>query len=131
MGENVNKDNNCFSVFSDSPKKKEPSIQVLYDYEKHYMELVRKYSAEISMITDMLSNLRSEQSEFYEKTLPQISSKLKQDESIDDDMKKVWLKRLVENMDKSFELSDIVIKNYTTKKIEEFKAAVNEKLHKL
>ena len=45
MGESKKTSDNCFSEFDDvSPKRKNPSIQVLYDYEKHYMELGRKYS---------------------------------------------------------------------------------------
>lgn len=34
--------NDAFSMFEDiSPRKQEPTLQVLYDYEKHYMELIR------------------------------------------------------------------------------------------
>ena len=86
---------NCFDEFDDiSPKRKEPSIQTLYDYEKHYMELVRKYSTEITMIAKMLSDFRDEQKEFYEEILPQVSEKLNQEEIIDNEMKKRWLTQL-------------------------------------
>ena len=44
MKEEERKIRNCFDVFEDvSPKRKDPTIQVLYDYEKHYMELIRRY----------------------------------------------------------------------------------------
>ena len=123
---------NCFNEFDDvSPKRKEPSIQVLYDYEKHYMELVRKYSPEISMIANMLSDFRNEQECFYKEILPQIAAKLNQDVGIDDEMRKLWLKRLTTNMDRSFGLSETLINDYATKSIDEFKTAVNEKLRKI
>lgn len=132
MGESKKTSDNCFSEFDDvSPKRKNPSIQVLYDYEKHYMELVRKYSSEISMIAGMLSDFRKEQEQFYNEVLPQIVVKLNQDVGIDAEMRDVWLKRLTTNIDRSFGLSETLINDYATKSIDEFKTAVNEKLRKL
>lgn len=123
---------NCFDVFDDvSPKKQIPSIQVLYDYEKHYMKLVREYSAEISMIEDMLSDFRKEQERFYKEDLPEIIVKLNQDVGIDEEMRNVWLKRLTTNMDRSFRLSETLINDFVIKSVDEFKVAVNERLQKL
>lgn len=124
--------NNCFREFDDvSNKKKHPTIQVLYDYEKHYMELLRKYGPEISMINNMLKDFRKEQEIFYKETLPNIIIKLNQDEGIDEEMKNLWLKRLTENIERSFLLSETLINDYTTKNINEFKIAINDKLRKL
>ena len=123
---------NCFNEFDDvSPKRKEPSIQVLYDYEKHYMELVRKFGSEISMINNMLKDFREEQKQFYNEVLPKIIDKLNQDKGIDDKMKKLWLERLTNNMDRSFGLSETLINDYATKSIDDFKMAVEKKLQKL
>lgn len=123
---------NCFREFDDvSPKRKEPSVQVLYDYEKHYMELVKKYSSEIKMIADMLSEFRREQATFYKETLPEIIQKLNQDVGIDEEMKNVWVKRLTANIDRSFELSETLINDYVTKNIEQFKEEVNKTIRKL
>lgn len=123
---------NCFREFDDvSPKRKKPSIQVLYDYEKHYMELVKKYASEIKMVADMLCDLRKEQEIFYKETLPEIIEKLNQDAGIDKEMRNVWLKRLTTNMDRSFGLSETLINDYVTKNIDEFKAEVNETIKKL
>jgi hypothetical protein len=132
MAERKKVSDSCFNEFDDiSPKRKDPSIQVLYDYEKHYMELVRKFSPEITMIVDMLSDFRNEQELFYKKVLPEIIEKLNQDVGIDNEMRNVWLKRLTTNMDRSFGLSETLINDYATKSIDEFKASVNEKLRKL
>lgn len=127
------KKGNCFDEFKDvSPRKKDPTIQVLYDYEKHYMELVRKYGNEIQFISDMLQNFRKEQELFYKETLPEIKEKLSQDSAgVDEEMKRVWLQRLTTNIDRSFGLSETLINGYATKSIEEFKTAVNEKLKEL
>ena len=64
MAKNERPDN-CFDEFNDlSPKKKDPTIQVLYDYEKHYLEMVRRYSEEIKFIQEMLIQFRKEQEIF-------------------------------------------------------------------
>ena len=123
---------NCFDEFNNiSPKRQQPSIQVLYDYEKHYMELVRKYSHEISFVSNMIKSLRDEQTQFYNEILPNIIKRLNEDKGIDVDMKKIWIKRLTTNIDRSFTLSENLINDYATKNIDEFKNAVNEKLQKL
>lgn len=131
MNENE-KPSNCFREFDDvSPRKKDPSIHVLFEYEKHYMELVRKYSQEIKFIEDMLRDFREEQTKFYEESLPEITRKLNEDKGIDDEMKKVWLKRLSTNVNRSFSLSETLITDYATKNINEFKVTVDEKLKNL
>lgn len=120
---------NCFREFDDvNPRKKDPSIHVLFEYEKHYMELVREYSSEIKFIEDMLTAFRAEQTKFYEETLPQISRSMTEDQSVDDEMKKLWLNRLSTNLERSYLISEKLINDYATKSIDEFKKAVDEKL---
>ena len=123
---------NCFDEFNDIPqKKKDPTIQVLYEYEKHYLEMLKKYSDEIRFIQDMLARFRNEQELFYHKLLPDISKKLSEDAGIDDEMKKIWLNRLTTNIERSFSLSETLINDYATKSLDESKQAVNERLHSI
>lgn len=98
---------NCFSEFEDiATKKRDIPIQVLYDYEKHYMELLKKYSPEITMIHNMLKEFRDEQKTFYDTVLPKIIQKLKEDDGIDSKIKSVWVEQLTANMERSFSLSE-------------------------
>ena len=125
-------DENCFKVFDDtSPKKKDPTIQILYEYEKHYLEMIRKYGDEITFIKDLLREYREEYTSFYEKTLPEIKRKLDEDMGDDEEMKRVWLSRLATNVERSFELSETLINDYATKSLDEFKKAVNDKIRNL
>lgn len=127
---NNNSAGNCFDEFKDIPqKRKDPTIQVLYEYEKHYLEMIKKYSEEIKFIQDMLVEFREEQETFYDNVLPDIIDKLKRDDGIDEEMKKIWLERLSTNIERSFKLSETLINDYATKSLDEFKQAVNEKLH--
>lgn len=123
--------NDAFSMFEDiSPRKQEPTLQVLYDYEKHYMELIRQHKNEIVFIENMLKDYRQENIDFFNNQLSQISQKLDA-EHIDKDMKNAWLKRLEENMNRSFAISEKLITDYTTKKLDEFKTIANEKLRSI
>lgn len=124
-------DNDAFSMFEDiSPRKQEPTLQVLYDYEKHYMELIRQHKHEIIFIENMLRDYRQENIDFFNNQLSQISQKLDA-EHIDKDMKIAWLKRLEENMNRSFAISEKLITDYTTKKLDEFKTIASEKLRSI
>ena len=123
--------NDAFSMFEDiSPRKQEPTLQVLYDYEKHYMELIKQHKNEIIFIENMLKDYRQENIDFFNNQLSKISQKLDA-EHIDKDMKNAWLKRLEENMNRSFAISEKLITDYTTKKLDEFKTIANEKLRSI
>ena len=120
---------NCFDVFADiAPQKRDLTVQVLYEYEKYYMDLVRKYRPEIQLLKELLEQLRTEQVAFYSDQLPTITRKLEEDAGIDETARREWLNRLTQNMDRSFELSTELIRGYMLKDIEEFRAAVREKL---
>ncbi|WP_289146616.1 hypothetical protein [uncultured Megamonas sp.] len=123
--------NDAFSMFEDiSPRKQEPTLQVLYDYEKHYMELIKQHKNEIIFIENMLKDYRQENIDFFNNQLSRISQKLDA-EHINKDMKNAWLKRLEENMNRSFAISEKLITDYTTKKLDEFKTIANEKLRSI
>lgn len=127
---NYNSTGNCFDEFKDIPqKRKDPTIQVLYEYEKHYLEMIKKYSGEIKFIQNMLVEFRKEQENFYNQMLPEIIDKLNKDKGIDEEIRRVWLTRLSTNIERSFNLSETLINDYTIKSLDEFKQAVNEKLH--
>ena len=69
----MSKEIDAFSMFDDVlPDKQEPSVQVLYEYEQHYMDLIRQYKSEIKFIEDMLKDYREEQINFFEKQMPAI-----------------------------------------------------------
>lgn len=123
--------NDAFSMFEDiSPRKQEPTLQALYDYEKHYMELIRQHKNEIVFIENMLKDYRQENIDFFNNQLSKISQKLDA-EHINKDMKNAWLKRLEENMNRSFAISEKLITDYTTKKLDEFKTIASEKLRSI
>ena len=116
-----------FDVFNKtSPKRENSSLQTLYDYERHYMELVKHYRGEIEFINQLHTQHEQEVKSFYQNDLPTIQRKL-MSEPIDSEVRNEWLRHLEHHVHKSFEMSEIFINVLTTKKIEEFNAAIREK----
>ena len=109
-----------------SPARSDPTAQVLFDYEEHYMRLVKSYRSEIEFINDLHTTHTREVKNFYANDLPAIIKKL-ESEPIADDVRREWLKHLEQHMSKSFDMSGHFIDVLTTKKVEEFNAALREK----
>ncbi|MDR2570853.1 MAG: hypothetical protein LBD23_11260 [Oscillospiraceae bacterium] len=120
---------NAFGEFYGLPpnRVKNENIEELYNYEKHYMELIRLHKDEISFINGLLIEFRRERVEFFEIKIHGISESLDK-HSIDEPTKKRWLSELVDCMNRSFEVSESLITNYLTKDLEDFKKNIEERL---
>ena len=118
---------NVFDRFGGGkPRHSDPTAQMLFDYEEHYMRLVKSYREEIKFINDLHTEHTREVKNFYGSELPAIIKKL-ESEPIVDDVRREWLKHLEQHMSKSFDMSGHFIDVLTTKKVEEFNAALREK----
>ncbi len=118
---------NIFDRFGGGkPRHSDTTVQVIFDYEEHYMRLVKSYREEIKFINDLHTTHTREVKNFYENDLPTIIKKLEA-EPIADDVRHEWLNHLEEHMDKSFKMSGHFIDVLTTKKVEEFNATLREK----
>ncbi|MBR1858533.1 MAG: hypothetical protein IJ797_03460 [Selenomonadaceae bacterium] len=124
----MSKESNVFDVFGVKPsKQQDPTIQMLYDYEEHYMKLIKSYRHEIEFINQLHTQHEQEVKNFYQNDLPAIQEKLS-GEPIDDEVRREWIKHLERHISKSFEMSEHFINVLTTKKVEEFNAAIREKV---
>ncbi|MBR1397377.1 MAG: hypothetical protein IJ563_07580 [Selenomonadaceae bacterium] len=124
----MSKESNVFDVFGVKPsKQQDPTIQTLYDYEEHYMKLIKSYRHEIEFINQLHTQHEQEVKNFYQNDLPAIQEKLS-GEPIDDEVRREWIKHLERHISKSFEMSEHFINVLTTKKVEEFNAAIREKV---
>ncbi|WP_305768645.1 hypothetical protein [Candidatus Epulonipiscium viviparus] len=112
---------------NDSLASENTSLQLLYEYEKHYLELLKKHSPEIDFIDRKLKEFRQEQIDFFSKILPNVSAKLDA-EAIDQEMKKVFMNRFANNIERSFALTETLLNDYSIKKLDEFKRLVQNTL---
>ena len=118
-----------FSPFQDVPaESKVPTLQALYDYQKFYMDLVKKYKLEIEFISGLQNAHTQEVKKFYQFDLPAIQEKLSK-EPVDEETKNEWLKHLEMHISKSFDMSEHFIWTLTTKKVEEFNKAIRDKIN--
>ena len=117
-----------FANFGDKkPAHADPTADMLYEYERHYMRLVKDFRHEIEFIDGLHDKHEREVKNFYANELPAIIKKLEA-EPIADDVRREWLNHLEGHISKSFEMSQKFLDALTTKKIEEFDAALRDKI---
>lgn len=118
---------NVFDKFDKTPKNLEPTLQQLYEYNRHYMELVKKFQSQIDFVDKLHRDWRQEHTKFYSEDLPAVAEKL-QKLPVSEDVRKEWLEALQAHMQKSFETGKNFIDLLTTKTIEDFNAQIKAKV---
>lgn len=87
-------------------------LEVLYNFEKNYLELVKEYKEEIKFASTLQEDLRKERSKFFSETLKEVSHTLSESQ-VDDDVASKWLRELVNSYTKSLDLSSSLIEEHT------------------
>ncbi|CDT23310.1 MULTISPECIES: hypothetical protein [Vibrio] len=87
-------------------------LDVLYNFEKNYLELVKEYKEEIKFASTLQEDLRKERSKFFSETLKEVSHTLSESQ-VDGDVASKWLKELVDSYTKSLDLSSSLIEEHT------------------
>ncbi len=113
-----------------SEQSKNITADILVAYEKHYMELLKKYLPEINEINSMLETVRKDRQKFYTQDLPSIIKTL-DSQNINDIEKKIWLDELRKNMENSFQMSENLISHYVTKNLDDFETELKRLLNKV
>lgn len=87
-------------------------LEVLYTFEKNYLELVKAYKEEIKFASTLQEDLRKERSKFFSETLKEVSKTLSESQ-VDQSVASKWLKELVDSYTKSLDLSSSLIEEHT------------------
>ncbi len=87
-------------------------LDILYTYEKNYLELVKEYKEEIKFASAMQEDLRKERAKFFAETLKEVSGTLKNSQ-VDSEVASRWVKELVNSYTKSLDLSSGLIEEDT------------------
>jgi len=95
-------------------------LQTLYEYEKHYLELIKEYKEEIKFANTIQEDLRKERAKFFAETLDDVSETLKKAQ-VDDKVASKWLEELVNSYTKSLDLSSGLIEENTLETIGKLK----------
>lgn len=105
------------------------SYDVILGYEEAYMKLLKKYQNEIESMAGMLKSVRAEREDFYTNKMHQIKQAMIDDE-VDSSIQQEWITEVQRNMEKSFELSESLIKHYVVKNLEEFEQELKESINR-
>ena len=87
-------------------------LAVRFEYEKHYLELIKTFKEEIKFAASIQEDLRKERSKFFSETLREVSNALK-DSQVDGNVASIWLKELVDSYTKSLDLSGGLVEEHS------------------
>lgn len=91
-------------------------LNVLFEYEKHYLDLVKEYKEEIKFAAALQEDLRKERSKFFSETLKEVSTTL-QSTPMDKEVSAMWMRQLVESYTSSLDLSSDLAKEHALDKL--------------
>lgn len=106
-------------------------LEVLCQYEEHYMRLLRNYAGEIKEIQSMMERLRKERDSFYREILPETERQIEADNILSDEAKAQWIREFQTNMESSFRISEELINHYVTANLEEFKGMLKKAIERV
>lgn len=86
-------------------------LELLYQYEKHYLELIKEYKEEIKFANTLQEDLRRERSQFFTQTLKEVIQTMKTAE-VDKTVSAQWIQELVASYTKSIDLSGDLAKTH-------------------
>ena len=84
-------------------------LAILFEYEKHYLEMVKEYKEEIKFAASLQEDIRKERSKFFSETLKEVSGTLKET-GVESSVINHWIKELVASYTKSLDLSSELAK---------------------
>ncbi len=104
-------------------------LDLLYQYEKHYLELIKDYKEEIKFASSLQEDLRRERSQFFTQTLREVVQTL-QAQEIDKKVASQWIEELVASYTKSIDLSSDLAKTHVVQVLSIFKEEAKQEVSK-
>ena len=86
-------------------------LQILFEYEEHYLKLIKEYKEEIKFCNTMQEDLRRERSQFFTQILKEVSDTLKKAE-VESSVASQWIQDLVDSYTKSIDISSDLAKSH-------------------
>lgn len=108
--EAMTNDDNANQI-SDELLETKSKLILLYDYEKHYLQLIKDYKEEIKFANTLQEDLRRERAQFFTQTLKDVIQTMRGAE-VANDVAAKWIQELVESYKKSIDLSSDLAKTH-------------------
>ena len=91
--------------------KKSQGLELNFQYEKQYLQLINEYKEEIKFVYETQENLRKERTQFFTNSLKDIIQTMKSSD-IDKSLSEKWIKELVASYTKSIDFSGDLVKTH-------------------
>lgn len=104
-------------------------LEILYNYEKNYLELVKEFKEEIKFASSIQEDLRKERAKFFAETLKEVQSTLKNSQ-VDSKVASNWVEELVNSYTKSLDLSGGLIEEHTLDTIGKLRQEAKQEVKK-
>ncbi len=95
------------SVMSEELLETKSKMELLFAYERHYLELIKEFKEEIKFAGSLQEDLRRERSQFFTQTLREVVQTLQMQE-IDKVVASRWIEDLVSSYTKSILIRNIL-----------------------
>lgn len=100
-------------------------LELLFEYEKHYLSLIKEYKEEIKFASSLQEDLRKERANFFANTLREVFTTL-QATKVGAELESEWLQKLVASYTESLDLSAELAKENTLNRVSELKEGSKE-----
>ena len=97
-------------------------LNLLFEYEKHYLTLIKEYKEEIKFASSIQEDIRKERANFFANTLREVFSTL-QATKVGPELENEWLQKLVASYTESLDLSADLAKEHTLNTLSELKTS--------
>ena len=79
-------------------------LSVIFEYEKHYLDLIKEYKEEIKFANTLQEDLRRERTQFFSQHLKEAAESLKESQ-VDKEVASLWIQELVQSYTNSLNIS--------------------------
>ncbi len=98
----------------------ENRLKIYYEYEKHYLDVLKDYKEEIKFASALLEDVRKERANFFSEKLKEVSDTLKET-GVDDNVRCQWIKELVKSYTGSLDVSSQLAEEHIVETVNEIK----------
>ncbi len=100
-------------------------LNIYYEYEKHYLDMLKEYKEEIKFASTLQEDLRKERANFFSEKLKEVSATLK-DTGVDDKVRGEWIKELVKSYTGSLDISEKLVEENVVETFNDIKGKEKE-----
>lgn len=108
---------------------RDKKLQILYNHEKHILDILKEYKEEIKFATSLQADIRKEEATFFSSTLKEVCASLKETQ-VDTKYQIQWIFELVSSYTSSLKLSNRLAEEHVIKLLGEIQQEAAETIKK-